>query len=214
MKQVKPVGRLRANLSTEEKIKAAARKLFIEKGYAATRTRDIAQEAGINLALLNYYFRSKERLFDIIMLEKLLDFIEGIKGILDDRGTTVEAKIESAVSNYIDLLIQQPDLPLFVLHELRTNPKRFALKIDRKQIIMKSYFMHQLKKAISEGRIAAVNPLHILINIIGLTIFPFVASPIIQNMGGLKQQEFNMMMEERKRFIPAWINATMHITKL
>ena len=55
------------NLSTEEKIKAAARKVFMEKGYGASRTRDIAEEAGINLALLNYYFRSKEKLFNEII---------------------------------------------------------------------------------------------------------------------------------------------------
>ena len=59
------------NLSTEEKFKEAARVVFTRKGYAATKTRDIAEEAGLNLALLNYYFRSKEKLFEIIMLEKI-----------------------------------------------------------------------------------------------------------------------------------------------
>ena len=66
------------DLSTEEKIKEAAKKVFLKKGYAATRTRDIAEEAGINLALLNYYFRSKEKLFDLIMLEKLEKFFGAI----------------------------------------------------------------------------------------------------------------------------------------
>src|ERR1700751_6460756 len=96
------------NISTEEKIKQAARKIFMQKGYAATRTRDIAEEAGINLALLNYYFRSKEKLFDLIMLESLHDFRQHIIVALNDEKTSLESKIETLVSNYIDLLINQP----------------------------------------------------------------------------------------------------------
>src|SRR5579859_5707706 len=88
--------------STEEKIMEAARKLFTQRGYAATRTRDIAEEAGINLALLNYYFRSKEKLFDIIMLESLHDFRQHIIVALNDEKTSLENKIETLVSNYID----------------------------------------------------------------------------------------------------------------
>src|SRR5947207_6934659 len=98
MKKSTTKKKLGENLPTQEKIKEAARKIFMQKGYAATRTRDIAEEAGINLALLNYYFRSKEKLFDIIMLEKLFHFIEGIKDILNDKQTTLEEKIETVVN--------------------------------------------------------------------------------------------------------------------
>jgi AcrR family transcriptional regulator len=195
--------------STEEKIKVAARKIFLRKGYAATRTRDIAEEAGLNLALLNYYFRSKEKLFDIIMMENLQHFIEGIKDILNDKQTSIEQKIEAIVNNYIDLLIRQPDLPLFVLHELRSHPKELVSKIDREKFINRSYFMQQLREAMNEGKIAAINPLHFLMNVISLTIFPFVASPILQNIGGLKLQDFNTLMQERKRLIPVWIKIMM-----
>ena len=68
--------------STEEKIKAAARKVFTRKGFAATRTRDISEEAGINLALLNYYFRSKEKLFDLVMMENMQHFLIGMKEVI------------------------------------------------------------------------------------------------------------------------------------
>ena len=198
-----------ANASTELKIKQAAQKVFMQKGYAAARTRDIAEAAGINLALLNYYFRSKEKLFDIIMLENLQQFIEGIKEILNNRKTSIEQKVEAIVTNYIDLLTRQPDLPLFILHELRTHPKEIVSKIDRDKFINKSYFMQQIKDAVKQGKIAPVNPLHFLMNIISLTIFPFVASPILQNIGGLNQQDFNALMEERKKLIPKWIKAIM-----
>src|SRR6201987_5095264 len=106
------------NISTEEKIKQAARKIFMQKGYAATRTRDIAEEAGINLALLNYYFRSKEKLFDIIMLESLQSFRQSMVNVLNDKKTSLENKVETLVNNYLDLLLAQPEIPLFVLSEL------------------------------------------------------------------------------------------------
>ena len=88
--------------STEQKIMKAARNLFMEKGYHAIKTRDIANEAGINLALLNYYFRSKEKLFEIIMKENISQFMEIITGIVNDEKTSIEKKVEMLVANYID----------------------------------------------------------------------------------------------------------------
>ena len=80
--------------STEERIKQAARKVFHQKGYAATRTRDIAEEANINHAMLNYYFRSKEKLFEIVMMETMTQFFKGVGSILNDENTSLEEKIE------------------------------------------------------------------------------------------------------------------------
>ena len=87
--------------SAEKKILEAARKLFTEKGYDATKTRDIAEEAGINLALLNYYFRSKEKLFEIIMLENIGHFFQGVLVIVNDEKTTVQEKIEKLGCTFI-----------------------------------------------------------------------------------------------------------------
>ena len=128
---------------------------------------------------------------------------------MNNKQTSLQQKIEAIVMNYINLLTQQPDLPLFVLHELRTHPKEIISKIDRDKSISRSYFMQQVKDAAKAGAIAPVQPLHFLMNIMGLTVFPFVASPILRDIGGLKQQEFNAMMEERKRLIPKWIKAMM-----
>ena len=112
-------------LNTEEKIKEAARVVFMRKGFSATRTRDIAEEAGINLALLNYYFRSKKKLFDLVMQEKILKLFGIIAPVLTDLSTSLETKIELIVSGYIDVLSESPDLPVFVLNELRK--KNFEL---------------------------------------------------------------------------------------
>src|SRR4249920_1132140 len=99
------------SLSTEEKIKAAASKVFTKKGYAATRTRDIAEEAGLNLALLNYYFRSKEKLFELVMMEKMESFFGTIIPILNDTSLSLEQKIVAVSEKYTVVLLENPDLP-------------------------------------------------------------------------------------------------------
>ena len=197
--------------STEEKIKNAARSVFHKKGYAATRTRDIAEEAGINLALLNYYFRSKEKLFDIIMTETMQGFLTSIMEILNDEKTTFEKKIEIIVGNYIDLLIEQPDIPLFVLSELRANPEALVSRINNKKVLMKSIFIMQFQQQIKEGKIAAINPLHFIMNMLGMVVFPFVGSPMLKSIGDLKQKDFDELMQQRKKLIPKWVNTILKI---
>ena len=115
--------------TTEEKIKATARLVFHKKGYAATRTRDIAEEAGINLALLNYYFRSKEKLFEIIMFETLFGFMQNMIMVLSDEKSSLEKKVKLFVSNYIDLIIKDPNIPIFMLSEIRNHPENYLLNI-------------------------------------------------------------------------------------
>lgn len=193
--------------STEEKIKAAARKVFTQKGFAAARTRDIAEAAGINLALLNYYFRSKEKLFEIVMGENMQQFILGMKGVMFEEDTTLIKKVEAIVGNYIELLKTHPDLPLFILSEIRANPDRLATKMDIKSILSKSVFFKQ----IAEETKGKVNPLHFMINILGMTIFPFIASPLLKNIGNLKQADFDELMQERKKMIPVWIKAMLKV---
>jgi len=197
--------------STEEKIKNAARVIFHSKGYAATRTRDIADEAGINLALLNYYFRSKEKLFDMIMLESLQGFRQSLAGVFNNEKTSLENKIETLVSNYIDLLIDQPDIPLFVLSELRTNPQKLVSKMNGKEFLLNSSFIKQFQQAVKEGKIAPIHPLHFIMNLIGMVVFPFVGSPMLKNAGDLKQDDFNELMQQRKILIPKWLEAISKI---
>lgn len=190
-------------LSTEEKIKAAAQRVFMKKGYAATRTRDIAEEADINLALLNYYFRSKEKLFDLIMMEKLSKFFGGIAPVLNDPGTSLEQKFTLVSNNYIDLLIANPDLPLFILSEVRTNPDRFVSNLPVAKIVDSS-FIKQLQE-----RQPDVHPLHFLMNLLGLSVFPFIMRPVFRASGVMTDKMFRTRMEERKAAIPKWMIAMM-----
>jgi AcrR family transcriptional regulator len=193
------------SLSTEEKIKAAAQRVFMKKGFAGTRTRDIAEEAGINLALLNYYFRSKEKLFELVMIEKLSKFFGGIAPVLNDPDTTLEQKFVLLSNNYIDLLASNPDLPLFILSEVRTNPERFVSKLPVAKVA-DSQFIRQLHE-----RRPDVHPLHFLMNVLGLSVFPFIMKPVFQASGILNEKAFLARMEERKNLISKWMNAMLKV---
>lgn len=195
--------------TTEEKIKEAARVVFYKKGYAATRTRDIAEEADINLALLNYYFRSKEKLFDITMLETVTGFMHTMATILNDEKTSLEKKVELVASHYIDFITQEPNIPIFMLNEIRNNSGGLLEKLPIKQIVMSSAFVKQHQEAVAKGKITEPNPLHFLMNLLSLVVFPFIGQPLLQGISGLDETQFNKLMQERKRLIPVWIKAMM-----
>lgn len=190
--------------STEEKIKDAARRLFTQKGYAAIKTRDIAAEAGINMALLHYYFRSKEKLFELIMMENLQQFIAGMQHLLTNEKTSLEEKVTAFVDNYIDLLTRQPDLPLFIFSEIRANPAKFISKIKIREFLPGSHFMKQFQELMKKNK-TKLHPLHFLMNLAGLAVFPFIGAPLIQNIGNINQAEFDALMQQRKKLIPVWI---------
>ena len=195
--------------TTEEKIKSAARVAFHKKGYAATRTRDIAEEADINLALLNYYFRSKEKLFETIMFETLFSFMQNMAMVLNDEKSTLEKKVELVAEKYIDLIIKEPNVPIFMLSEIRNNAEGLLEKLPIKQLVMNSSFFKQHQDAVAKGKITEPNPLHFLMNILSLVVFPFIAQPLLQGISGLNETQFKKLMQERKKLIPVWIKATM-----
>lgn len=197
------------DVSTEEKIKEAARVVFHKKGYAATRTRDIAEEADINLALLNYYFRSKEKLFDLIMVETLSGFLQHLTAILNDGKTSLEKKIEQIAFNYINFLLNKPGVPLFIMSELRNNPINLMAKLPVQNTVLNSEFIKQYQTAVETGKVTEQNPLQFLMNVIGLVVFPFIAQPMLKGLGQIDDEQFNQMMQERKKSIPVWIEAMM-----
>lgn len=188
--------------STEEKIKAAARTVFSQKGYAATRTRDIAEAAGINLALLSYYFRSKEKLFALIMQEKVQQLFGSIIPVLIESGTTLEEKIRLIVARYSAMLVNHPDLPLFVLSEIRNHPAAFMEMTHIQKVFKQSDFIRQLKEANPE-----VQPVHFLMNILGMILMPFVGMPVFKLLTGKTDSAYLKLIEQRKELVPGWVMA-------
>lgn len=191
--------------STEEKIKTAARKIFHEKGYSGTRTRDIAEEAGINLALLNYYFRNKKRLFELVMSDSLEDFFSSIRVAFVDTSTDLDQKIHIIINNYLDQLTANPNIPIFLLNELRSNPDALVKKSELRGVLNSSSFMEQLEERLKETKQTDINPFHLIVNILGLTVFPFMASPMIKEMRQINDEQFMAFIEERRTLIPQWI---------
>jgi AcrR family transcriptional regulator len=194
--------------STEERIKQAARKLFTQNGFAATRTRDIAQEAGINLALLNYYFRSKQKLFDLVMMENFRKFLSGMTVNFQDPTLTLEDRLSRIVTAYVDFLNEFPDLPLFILNEIRGNPSKIAEQIRQEIGPARSAFFRELQEAKNQGHIE-LDPFHFVANLVGLTVFPFVSRPLLQRVTGVSDEQFLHFMEERKKLVPMWIKMMM-----
>ena len=185
---------------SEDKIKEAARRVFLKKGFDGTTSRDIAREADMNIALTNYYFRSKEKLFEIVMGERIQKLFGILTPVLNDKETTLEEKFERITENYINMLIEHPDLPIFVLSELRNDPERFADRLQAKTHLTQSVFVKQL-----QAKGTKIHPFHFLMNLLGMIIFPFVGKPVLQTVTG-GEENYLALMEQRKKLIPEWLN--------
>lgn len=203
------------DLSTEERIKAAAKKLFTQKGFAATRTRDIAEEAGINLALLNYYFRSKSKLFELVMYENLSLFIGVMVENLKNSPYSFDNQLDFIVDKYIDMLLENPDLPFFVLNLLQSGhfeSEHMDNPVFKGITELRNSFLETILKDMELGKVKKMHPLHIIANMMGLIIFPFIASTVLMSRSGnISRKEFEDLMRERKKLIPEWIREMMRV---
>ncbi|MGZ5262736.1 MAG: TetR/AcrR family transcriptional regulator [Kaistella sp.] len=193
------------DISTEEKILISASKVFTEKGFSGTRTRDIAEEAGINLALLNYYFRSKEKLFEQVMKVKIVLLFGKILPIVTDEKTSLEEKIDLASEKYFEILSKNPNLPLFILSEIQKKPSNITALIPVDRLFKNSVLMKQI-----EEKKPGLNPLHFIMNFLSMTAFPFIVKPILKNFNLLNDEEFQQFVEERKTLVPVWIKMILN----
>jgi AcrR family transcriptional regulator len=192
-------------LGAEEKILSAARKIFTTRGMAGARMQDIANEAGINKALLHYYYRDKEKLFETIFLEEVQKFFPKINAIFQSDDPLFQ-KIEKFVDEYIDEMVENPYLPWFVLNELNRDPDKFMYKVWGESNLPKpAKFLDQIEKEIKNGTIKKINPVHLLLNLLSMTIFPFIARPMITRNLHMTDARFRDTMEERKKEIPKFI---------
>jgi len=187
-------------ITTEQKIIQAANKLFTQKGYAATRTRDIAEEAGTNLALLNYYFGSKENLYKKVVQEKLKMLLGAMGPVLSDEDISLEEKIQLITENYTNLLLENEELPIFILNELTVNKELFAKITQNTRQTAQPILEKQLKKIGAE-----ISAIDLIINTLSMTMFPFVAKPLITSSGLVKEDEFIGFVTGRKEKILQWI---------
>lgn len=163
--------------STEDKILEAAKNVFVTKGMEGARMQEIADEAGINKALLHYYFRSKERLFEAIFAEIIKFAFPKITRIVQSEEPIV-TKIEQVIDAYIDLLINHPFIPGFIIKELNRDPSGLFKIVIKFGLNPQAIFDH-IQLAMDRGEIIQMPPKHLAVNIISMCVFPFAARPIL-----------------------------------
>jgi AcrR family transcriptional regulator len=187
------------DIPAQEKILAAAKKVFTTKGMAGARMQDIADEAGINKALLHYYFRDKDKLFEVVFVEEAQKFFPKIKSIFNSDLPLFE-KIENFVNEYIDEMLENPYLPWFVMNEINRDPDRFMYKIWGKDNLPNpARFLEQIENEVAKGTIKRISPIHLMLNLLSMTIFPFVAKPMITRNLRLDELQFRQAMEQRRK---------------
>lgn len=194
---------------TEQQILAAARKVFIEKGLDGARMQEIADEAGINKALLHYYFRSKEKLFEMIFQEEIGKFLPKMFNLMASPDVNFEDKIRTFVDNYISIFINNPFLAPFILREIHRNPEtitsyfaKAGINPDHLKFAL-SMLSQQLNMTFEKTR-------HFMVNMISLCIFPFAGRPLIERL--LFQEDksaYNLFLEERKKVVADFIINTL-----
>jgi AcrR family transcriptional regulator len=195
--------------NTEEQIIAAAKKIFIQKGLAGARMQDIADEAGINKAMLHYYYRSKDKLFEMVFNEAIDKLIARMNQTIS-ANLSLQEKIRGIVKNYIEGLSENPHLPLFVLNELQQNPELFAKKFkSRPNFPNLEQFLMEIAVAGEKGLIKKISPIQLLINMLSMCVFPFAARPLIQTVVGLDDIQYRLLIEERKQLVADFIIAAI-----
>lgn len=190
--------------TTEIAILNAAREIFIRKGFDGARMQEIATEAGINKALLHYYFRSKDKLFEAVFIETFVKIVPAMLVSLNSNLPLFQ-KIELFISTYIDALAKNPFIPGFILHELAHNEDRVA-KLIRGTGLNPSIFIQQVNREIEEGKINEIDPRQLIVNILALCIFPFVGKPILKSViFANNEDEFNHFIQLRKTEVAKFI---------
>lgn len=185
---------------TEEKIFDAATQVFEEKGLSGARMQNIADTAGINKALLHYYFRTKDLLFEAVFIKVARKIIEKFKPVFDET-LSLEDKIRFFFREHISFLQKNPKLPGFILNEINHNPqmiKKLIQNIDFKGLWQD--ILEQHKDELPEYNLTEENLPQVMTTIISLSVFPFAARGIFEAVFSRIGGDFDQYIEERKDF--------------
>ena len=188
---------------TENKIKAAAREIFLEKGKDGARIQTIAERAGVNKALVHYYFRSKEKLYAAVLKDILQEVISRLVNMPEN--ISFREFLEQFISSHIDFLNQHKRLLNFLIWELREEKDIIHDIVDyvirNLESTPREVFLKRINNAIQNKEIKPINPFQFIINLISLDIFPFVGSSIITSILGLTEDEMTVVLNDRKQEI-------------
>ncbi len=190
--------------NTEQKILEAAKSVFLEKGKDGTTMQAIADKAGINKALLHYYFRSKDKLFRKVLEETMSAFLPKIEETFTSEIDFFD-KIRMVVKNYISLLYENPFIPAFMLNEINRNPDEL-FSIIKESGIHPDVIFAVIEKEIEKGNIISIAPRQFFSNLLSLCIFPIAARPLLKRaLLFATTEEYNNFIEERKTQVSEFI---------
>lgn len=197
---------------TEKLILETARKHFVQNGYAGARMQEIADEAGINKAMLHYYFRSKEKLYHEIIVQTLNHIIPKFAQAVASEGSFWE-RMENVIDTYTSVLIENPDIPFFIMSELSQQRERFVEELKNRAAYFPAAqnFIATMMSEMQAGRIKEVPPFHLFLNIVGMTVFPFMAKPIFRTIFDVSEQDFEILMKERKTIIMDFLRSALRV---
>ncbi len=188
--------------TTEERILEAAIKEFAQKGYAGARTTAIAERAGVTHAMLHYYFRTKENLFEQIVRSKV-ELVRGI--LLDSLGVPdmpLFEKVEAVICRHLEFIAANQDMMHFVIREVFGQPERLSFAIsaigDNASVIVES-LQRQIDDYAERGLCRRVDARMLMLDVASLNIFAFMASPVVNRMLGGVMEDRDAFLEMRKK---------------
>ena len=185
---------------TEEKIFEAATEVFISKGMDGARMQDIASKAGINKALLHYYYRSKEKLFLTVFEMIARKVFRKFSPVLD-KNLNLEEKIRFFFREHITFLQENPGLPAFILNEVNRNPERIRKLIsgiEFEKLWTDLYEQHRTE--FDKYNITTRSLPQLIVSMAAISVFPFAAKGIVESILGRADIDFHEFIEERKEF--------------
>ncbi|PWK19906.1 TetR/AcrR family transcriptional regulator [Xanthomarina spongicola] len=190
--------------NTEEQILEAAKNVFQTKGMDGARMQEIADNAGINKAMLHYYYRNKQLLFEAVFKSAFSLLAPQLNKILND-DSSIEDKIRNFTTNYISFIMKHPYLPNFIIQELNRNPD-FIITIQKNNTLLNiEKFKAQVDLEVSQGNLKPTKGDQLFINILSLNIFPFVAKPLIKAFTKEDDKGFERLIEQRKTEVSEFI---------
>ena len=200
------------DLDTESKILDAARRVFTRRGTTGARVQEIAAEAGVNQALVHYYFGSKNELAERVFYEAAGRLLQTMSAIADPNAT-LEQLIERFVHGYIDTVRETPFIPGYILAETTQHPERLDTLMQRaigavpgQLAAMAHTRVEQLIAAnVAAGTMRPVSPRQLLVNVMSLVGFPFIARPVLNALLTAQGQSFDAFLDERRRDLPGFI---------
>jgi len=186
---------------TEAKILDAAHVVFMRSGTAGARMQEIADEAGVNKALLHYYFRSKEKLAEAVFRRTAGEFFPRVFGVLAS-GLPLEEKVRAVVAGDMDFLSRHPYLPAYIISEVHHQPERIVGLMTEFRRVSLDVLQAQLDDGAREGRYRPIRAEQAVLNLVAMIVFPFLAGPLVGAVLNLDAADHQALMAERRALIP------------